>query len=337
MVRHFRWPQETLGVVARLRIEDYAQVFNRWRQLPQGRQPLLPIDGSNGVRPVTLPPRVRQAFNISHSYGIADVDEYNRNGRSYVMQSRHRRIGRCNNDRRSHLSHSRAQVRVSSVSPPEKRYWISALAPDAGPPRWLPADGEAERERSSSASARLSSDTTPLSRSRLTFARGEGPGFARFRVGGTYVAARLTCAHGCFLLLHGAPSELALLLLGVPLRGVARKTIAPSRATTPTVTTSTPSGTRSTGITPPPFDSFLSGLSRPALLRARGPDPPARRPLPCAAVLLRGALVGTAGVALGCRARAYLPGRRMTRLLAMALAAVLPVAVFMDVTVGGED
>jgi hypothetical protein len=87
--------------------------------------------------------------------------------------------------------------------------------------------------------------------------------------------------------------------------------------------------------TPPPFEQFFQAFHAPLyyalgglILRAGGHIPELR----FFSVLLGCARLALLWVGL----ELYLPGRRMARLLAMALAAVLPVALFMDVTIGGE-
>ncbi len=86
---------------------------------------------------------------------------------------------------------------------------------------------------------------------------------------------------------------------------------------------------------PPPINQFFQAFHPPLyyaigglILRAGGQFP-ALRAFSLALGCLRLALLWL-GLEL------YLPGRRMARLLALALAAVLPVALFMDVTIGGE-
>ena len=80
---------------------------------------------------------------------------------------------------------------------------------------------------------------------------------------------------------------------------------------------------------------ILRGLPPATLLRHRRAHPSGRRSVPCFARLFPGSRLRATGAALA-RARVVLPGRRMARLLAMALAAVLPVALFVDATIGGE-
>ena len=86
---------------------------------------------------------------------------------------------------------------------------------------------------------------------------------------------------------------------------------------------------------PPPLNQFFQAFHPPLyyvigglILRAGGQFPALRAfslVLGCARLAL-----------LWLGLELYLPGRRMARLVAMALAAVLPVALFMDVTIGGE-
>jgi len=87
--------------------------------------------------------------------------------------------------------------------------------------------------------------------------------------------------------------------------------------------------------TPPPVDAFFHAFHAPLYYAL------------CGLILRAGGNVGTLralSIVLGCARLAllwlgfelYLPFRRMARLAAMALAAVLPVALFTDVTLGGE-
>ena len=86
---------------------------------------------------------------------------------------------------------------------------------------------------------------------------------------------------------------------------------------------------------PPPITQFFQAFHPPLyyaigglILRAGGQFPALRAFSLC---------LGCARLALlWLGLELYLPGRRMARLVAMALAAVLPVALFMDVTIGGE-
>jgi hypothetical protein len=130
--------------------------------------------------------------------------------------------------------------------------------------------------------------------------------------------------------------ELALLLAGVLLRVLAIKTIQPDWGYDSDGHYEYAQWFTQHWVTPPPFDRFFQAFHAPLyyalgglILRAGGHFP-ALRFFSVALSWLRLALLWV-GLEL------YLPGRRMTRLLAMALAAVLPVAVFMDVTVGGEE
>lgn len=86
---------------------------------------------------------------------------------------------------------------------------------------------------------------------------------------------------------------------------------------------------------PPPINQFFQAFHPPfyyaiggLILRAGGQFPALR------AFSLFLGCVRLALLWLGLEL--YLPGRRMARLLAMALGAVLPVALFMDATIGGE-
>jgi hypothetical protein len=87
--------------------------------------------------------------------------------------------------------------------------------------------------------------------------------------------------------------------------------------------------------TPPPVDRFFQAFHPPLyyalgglILRAGGHID---------ALRFFSVLLGCARLALvWLGLELYLPDRRMARLLALALSAVLPVALFMDVTIGGE-
>ena len=120
---------------------------------------LAPSDGSNGVRPVTVGPGRDRLFTYPIPTGSLTL----KNTTGILVASRCRAAIDVFEPARMTAGripiNSLASARVASVSPPEKRYWISTFGLDNGPPSFISLPNVVVNHLLTGSSARVLNNT----------------------------------------------------------------------------------------------------------------------------------------------------------------------------------